>query len=262
MEQPMTEVQDLADRYVAAWNERDPSARRRLIQALWRADGSTCHRPLDSQGLDAIVARVAGSNDKWVRDRDHLFRAGTVVTGHHDVVMINWEMVPRGRDEVVSLGLSFLVHDGDGRLARDIQFPEPPPEPEPEPEPEPALIRLVERYVAAWDEPDPAARRALVQALWRVDGSHVDVERRCRGHAEIAAETDRIHDRWGAKGSRFRAAGRIDGHHDAVRLDWERVAPDGATILAAGTSLLLVDDDGRLQRDIQFDVLAQRPIAG
>jgi hypothetical protein len=62
----------------------------------------------------------------------------------------------------------------------------------------------------------------------------------------------------GAKGTRFRCAGRIDGHHGAVRMDWELLAVDGSPTGTGGTNLLLLSEDGRLQRDVQFDVPALR----
>jgi hypothetical protein len=37
----------------------------------------------------------------------------------------------------------------------------------------PDADRLVERYVAVWTEPDPAARRKAIEQLWTEDGAHV-----------------------------------------------------------------------------------------
>jgi hypothetical protein len=62
----------------------------------------------------------------------------------------------------------------------------------------------------------------------------------------------------GAKGMAFHCAGRVDGHHGAVRMDWELLAADGSHAGAGGTNLLLLADDGRLQRDVQFDVPAKQ----
>ena len=36
----MTDLNDLRERYVAVWNEPDPGARRKQIEALWAPDGS------------------------------------------------------------------------------------------------------------------------------------------------------------------------------------------------------------------------------
>jgi hypothetical protein len=41
-------------------------------------------------------------------------------------------------------------------------------------------------------------------------------------------------------------------------MDWELLADDGVSLLAAGTNLLLLGTDGRVQRDLQFDTPAKR----
>jgi hypothetical protein len=97
-----------------------------------------------------------------------------------------------------------------------------------------------------------------ISALWQAGGAHVDSERTCVGHDAIDAEATRVYAMCGARGQRFRCPGRIDGHHGAVRMDWELLGDDGASVLAAGTNLLLLSDDGRVQRDLQFDVPAKR----
>jgi hypothetical protein len=161
-------------------------------------------------------------------------------------------MGPPGSAEVVSLGLSFLLHDAHGRLHSDLQFAEPTPA---------ALSAheaLVQRYVAVWNEPDPRRRLDAVATLWSEHGAHVNPQQAFSGHDAITAEAARVYAMCGAKGQRFRCAGRVDGHHDAVRMDWELVDADGASVLAGGTNLLLLQPDGRLQRDVQFDAPAQR----
>ena len=109
-----------------------------------------------------------------------------------------------------------------------------------------------------WNEPDPQAQRTRIGTLWQVDGAHVNSERSCVGHAAIEAEAARVYAMWGAHGQRFRCPGRIDGHHGAVRMDWELLVDDGTSVLAAGTNLLLLGADSRVQRDLQFDTPAKR----
>jgi len=247
----MNDLNDFVDRYVAVWNEPDSARRRQRIAALWSASGASLQRVLEPHGHAAIEARVAASYDKWVHGRGYVFRPAGPAFGHHDAVMCNWEVVaPDG--VVVSLGLSFLLLDPYGLVHTDLQFPEPPPEPLPE------HAALVERVVAMWNEPDPAQRRERIAALWQAGGAHVNSERTCTDHAAIEAEAARVWAMCGARGQRFRCPGRIDGHHDAVRMDWELLADDDASVLAAGTNLLLLGVDGRVQRDVRFDAPARR----
>jgi hypothetical protein len=247
----MNDLNDFVERYVAVWNEPDSERRRQRIAALWTLSGASLHRVLEPRGHAAIEARVAASYDKWVHGRGCTFRSARHAFGHHDAVMCNWEMVsPEGK--VISLGLSFLILDPHGLVHTELQFSEPPPAPLPEHE------TLVEQVVAMWNEPDPQARRHRIAELWQAAGAHVNSERTCVGHAAIEAEAARVYTMCGAHGQRFRCPGRVDGHHDAVRMDWELLADDGVSVLAAGTNLLLLGADGRVQRDLQFDTPAKR----
>ena len=51
----MTDPNELADRYVALWNKRDPSRRRQLIAELWADDGVHILQP--PQEIREIAAR-------------------------------------------------------------------------------------------------------------------------------------------------------------------------------------------------------------
>lgn len=247
----MNDLNDFVDRYAAVWNEPDSQRRRERIAALWTLQGASLHRQLEPRGHAAIEARVAASYDKWVHGRGCTFRSAHHVVGHHDVVMCNWEMVSP-QSEVISLGLSFLILDPSGLVHTELQFSEPPPAPLFEHE------AVVDHLVAVWNEPDPEVRRQRIQTLWRPDGAHVNAERTHSGHAAIEAEVTRVYAMCGANGMAFRCAGRVDGHRGALRMDWELLTADGAPAGAGGTNLLLMSDDGRLQRDVQFDVAAKR----
>jgi len=247
----MNDLDDFVERYVAVWNEPDSARRRERIAALWTPGGASLHRVLEPRGHAALESRVAASYDKWVHGRGYRFGSAHHAAGHHDAVMCNWQMVaPDGA--VVSLGLTFLLLDPYGLVHTELQSPEPPPAPLPEHE------ALVEHLVAMWNEPDRDARRFRIATLWQPDGAHVNAERSCLGHDAIEAEAARVWAMCGARGQRFRCPGRIDGHHAAVRMDWELVGDDGTSVLATGTNLLLVAANGRVQRDLQFDVPALR----
>ena len=246
------DTDSLVTRYIAVWNEPDAQRRRERVAELWGDSGQSLQRVLDPRGIDAISARVAASHDKWVAGRGFEFRVSGTPQAHHDAVLCNWAMGPRGGDEVVSLGLSFLLLDAHGLLHSDLQFVEPTPAATRE------QLELVERYVAVWNEGDPGRRLDRVATLWSERGAHINPQQVHAGHDAITAEAACVYALCGARGQRFRCAGRVDGHHDALRMDWELLDPDGVNVLAAGTNLLLLQADGRLQRDVQFDAPAQR----
>ena len=246
------DTDSLVARYIAVWNEPDGARRRERVAELWGETGQSLQRVLDPRGIEAITARIAASHDKWVAGRNFEFRVSGVPQQHHDVVLCNWAMGPRGGAEVVSLGLSFLLLDAQGTLHSDLQFAEPPSAPTQQ------QLALVERYVAVWNESDGMRRLDHVATLWSERGEHVNPQHAHLGWHEITAEAARVYAMCGARGQRFRCAGRVDGHHDAVRMDWQLIDRDGSSVLAAGTNLLLLQADGRLQRDVQFDTPAQR----
>jgi hypothetical protein len=129
----------LADRYVALWNEPDADRRRRMIAELWTAGGSQILQPpqemreiaaspgiglaatLEAQGHAELEARAATAYEHWVgseglsfRRRDDAERLGAVVKFH-------WEAVAKD-GELFAVGLNFLVLAADGRIERDYAF--------------------------------------------------------------------------------------------------------------------------------------------
>ncbi len=78
---------------------------------------------------------------------------------------------------------------------------------------------IVARYLAVWNEPDAAARRAAIPALWVPDGTEFVHEVQFRGYAELEARVDRAHQAFVASG-KYTVAGAGDAtvHGDIVDL--------------------------------------------
>jgi hypothetical protein len=137
----MTNVdpQDLADRYVAVWQEPDAERRRKSIHELWAEDGAHILQPplemisaaaglgftlgaLEAHGHDALEARVSHGYEQFVAPGEFLFRRRGDAVRLHNLVKFYWEMVPTGGDEVAGAGLEILVLGEDGRITADYQF--------------------------------------------------------------------------------------------------------------------------------------------
>jgi hypothetical protein len=119
---------ELAERYVAVWNETDAERRRNQIATLWTPQGEHYVRTLRAQGHEELERRVTNSHEKNVRDAGYRFRRGGEAQALHDSVMFHWEMFRPGREHVVeALGLQFLRLAPDGRIAVDYQFILPTP---------------------------------------------------------------------------------------------------------------------------------------
>jgi hypothetical protein len=242
----MSTRDDLVKRYVAVWNEPDAAARRRRIGELWAPDGRTSYSQLDSRGLAAIESRVASANEKWVREQGFVFRPGSAA-GHHELVKLVWEMAPAAGGPVAARGLNVLVLGADGLIREDFQFAEPVTEPA-----SPETEALVERYVAFWNEGDPARRRARLAELWAPDARFVSESARREGHAGIEAEAQATYEACGAKGMVFSATKQTAGHHDVVRTSWEMRPAGGGEVAASGFAVLVLAEDGRIRRDYQL----------
>ena len=124
MSGPGPELNALAERYVAAWNEPDAVVRRRLVEELWVPEGANFTKGNEWHGYESLEARVRGAHEKWVRDGGCLFRTRSA-DSHHDAARIVWEMVSIANGQVVSIGQEFLLLDGNGKIREDFQFIEP-----------------------------------------------------------------------------------------------------------------------------------------
>lgn len=118
---------ELADRYVAVWNETDAGARRDAIASLWTPEGEHFVRTLQAKGYEALEQRVTSSHEKNVRDAGFRFVATGDAQRLQNTLMFHWQMVPAGGGPVAALGLEFLLLAEDGRIARDYQFILPTP---------------------------------------------------------------------------------------------------------------------------------------
>jgi hypothetical protein len=114
--------QDLVERYVAVWHERDGARRRAAVEALWTPDGAHYSPTLEAHGYDELAARVLRSHQRWVVEQNYAFRSTGDVHTHHGVVTFTWEMFARDGGSVESVGQDFLVVAPDGRLRAVYQF--------------------------------------------------------------------------------------------------------------------------------------------
>ena len=129
---------------------------------------------------------------------------------------------------------------------------------------------LSSRYVAAWNEPDPARRRQAIQELWAEDGIHVlqppaefrqaaaglgftSAALEARGHGELEVRVTRAYQDFVAPGEfTFRPRDNADALRNVVKFRWEMVPCGGGEAAAAGLEILILGADGRIEADYQF----------
>jgi hypothetical protein len=73
---------ELADRYVALWNEGDPERRRELIEGLWSEDGEHVLQPPEDARRIAAGPGVGGSAIIEVRGHAEIDARATSAHGH------------------------------------------------------------------------------------------------------------------------------------------------------------------------------------
>jgi hypothetical protein len=130
---------ELADRYLALWNEPDADRRRRMIAELWKEDGRHFVQPpqeireiaaqpgigltaiLEARGHEEIEARVASAYEHWVGSEEVSFRRRDDAERLGDVLKFHWEGLDKD-GELFAVGLHVLVLAADGRIERDYTF--------------------------------------------------------------------------------------------------------------------------------------------
>jgi hypothetical protein len=149
-DQAMTDTQDfvdissrsaaeLAEKYMALWNEPDADRRRRMIAELWTEDGRHILQPpqeireiaarpgvaltaiLEARGYQEIEPHVTGAYEHWVGSEGLSFRERDDAERLGDVVKFHWEAVAKD-GELIGVGLNFLVLAADGRIERGYTF--------------------------------------------------------------------------------------------------------------------------------------------
>ncbi len=91
------------------------------------------------------------------------------------------------------------------------------------------VVRLVETYGAAWNEPAPDKRMELLRQVWTEDSVYMDPNTRVQG---ARALSDYIGDFQTQMGhARLVLEGPVQSHHDRARFAWKVVGTDGSVKL-------------------------------
>src|SRR5260370_232961 len=150
-ESTVTDPDALVERYIAAWHEPDSDGRRKAITELWDAEGSYVDPSREVRGYEALYEVVTGIHDEFVRSGKYIFRAGSSVQSHHNVMRFKWELADLETGQAVDGGLDVLVTDDAGPILADYKFIGAP-------EIGGQQNQFTERYVRLWQEPDADER--------------------------------------------------------------------------------------------------------
>lgn len=138
-----TTVKELADRYVAMWNEPDPRRRGELIRQVWSVDGlqvvvnppegirdiarehGIVPPALEIRGYDAMDRRVTRAFELFVEPGEYVFELdGSAAVRAGGAVTLTWVMRARADGRVAGSGFDVFTLDADHRIRTDHQFVE------------------------------------------------------------------------------------------------------------------------------------------
>jgi SnoaL-like domain len=105
------------------------------------------------------------------------------------------------------------------------------------------MREIIDRYIAAWNETDAAARRELVGSLWTADGSYTDPLADVQGADAIAGLMGAAQQQF--PDLVFTLGGPVDANHNQARFTWH-LGPDGGEPVVIGFDVVVLDGDGRI----------------
>lgn len=109
---------------------------------------------------------------------------------------------------------------------------------------------VVVGYLAAWNEREPAKRRALVAKTWTEDGTYVDAARDGNGHDSLDTMIATAQGHF--PGYRLNLVSGIEVHHDYLRFSWAAGGTADAPLFIKGTDFVVLAGDGRIRSVVGF----------
>ena len=114
----MDAYDDLAQRYIDAWNETDAGARRTAVDKLYTDDSRYIDPLAVAQGREAIASMIGAVQEQFA---GFTFRLLRPVDGHHNQARFGWELGPAGAEAPI-VGFDVVVTDDDGRISTVLGF--------------------------------------------------------------------------------------------------------------------------------------------
>jgi hypothetical protein len=102
---------------------------------------------------------------------------------------------------------------------------------------------LVNRYIEAFNETDPARRRSVIADLYTAEARYTDPQVDLEGPDQIEAFIAGTQEHF--PGYAFSLGGDIDAHHSQARFNWLATAPGTSEPAYVGFDVL-VAEDGRV----------------
>lgn len=111
--------------YMAAWNEPDEGARRKLLEEAWADEGVYSDPTAEVTGLDPLVGHIGRFMEQMPGFR---IVATSGIDSHHGFARFTWGMDDASGARILD-GIDFVELARDGRIGRITGFFGPPPAP-------------------------------------------------------------------------------------------------------------------------------------
>jgi hypothetical protein len=109
----MTDIKQIAHRYIELWNERAQSRRREMLAANWTTDARYVDPLMSGDGHDGVDALISGVQQKFP---DFKFTLIGEPNGFGEHVRFSWGLGPDGAADSPIKGTDFAVLSKDGRI--------------------------------------------------------------------------------------------------------------------------------------------------
>ena len=114
----MSNIEAVVERYLASWNETDPTRRRSALVASCAADARYRDPVMASDGQAGLDAMLAGVQAKFP---GFVLKRISKVDSHNGAVRFAWSLGPVDGPSVIE-GVDFATLSADGRLASIVGF--------------------------------------------------------------------------------------------------------------------------------------------
>ena len=113
----MLDPRQIAERYIATWNETNEGKRSELLQADWNGDASYVDPIAKAVGRENIGGLIGGVQQRFAGFR---FALTGAPNGYGEYVRFSWSLGPAGAEPPIEG--SDVLEIVDGRIARVIGF--------------------------------------------------------------------------------------------------------------------------------------------
>ena len=117
----MINAQELAETYIACWNEIDLDRRRAMLETSWCADAQYIDPLMQGAGRQEIDALIAAVHARFP---GHSFSLKDGAEAHNNRLRFSWTLSANGNRTAAPIahGTDFVVVSGDGRIVSVTGF--------------------------------------------------------------------------------------------------------------------------------------------